>query len=56
MNSIKYVGLDVHQSTISVAVLDAGGKLVMQSDADYFRVIVRAERSGSRVSILGGLG
>ncbi len=31
MNSIKYVGLDVHQSTICVAVLDADGKLVMQS-------------------------
>ena len=31
MNSVKYVGLDVHQSTISVAVLDADGKLVMQS-------------------------
>jgi transposase len=30
MDSIKYVGLDVHQSTISVAVLDADGKLVMQ--------------------------
>jgi transposase len=31
MDSIKYIGLDVHQSTISVAVLDANGKLVMQS-------------------------
>ena len=31
MDSIKYIGLDVHQSTISVAVLDAEGKLVMQS-------------------------
>jgi hypothetical protein len=31
MNSIKYIGLDVHQSTISVAVLDSEGKLVMQS-------------------------
>jgi transposase len=31
MNSVKYVGLDVHQSTISVGVLDAEGKLVMQS-------------------------
>ena len=31
MNSIKYVGLDVHQSTISVAVLNSDGKLVMQS-------------------------
>ncbi len=31
MDSIKYIGLDVHQSTISVAVLDSNGKLVMQS-------------------------
>jgi len=31
MDSIKYIGLDVHQSTISVAVLDADGKLAMQS-------------------------
>src|SRR5580704_797182 len=31
MESVKYIGLDVHQSTISVAVLDAEGKLRMQS-------------------------
>src|SRR5580658_2300569 len=31
MDSIKYVGLDVHQSTISVAVLNGDGKPVMQS-------------------------
>jgi transposase len=31
MDRIKYIGLDVHQSTTSVAVLDADGKLVMQS-------------------------
>jgi transposase len=31
MDSVKYVGLDVHQSTISIAVLNAEGKLVMQS-------------------------
>ncbi len=31
MDSIKYIGLDVHQSTISVAVLNGDGKLVMQS-------------------------
>jgi hypothetical protein len=28
MNSEKYIGLDVHQATISVAVLDSTGKLV----------------------------
>ncbi len=31
MNSEKYIGLDVHQATISVAVLDPTGKLVMES-------------------------
>lgn len=29
VTSEKYIGLDVHQSTISVAVMDASGKLVM---------------------------
>ena len=31
MSSEKYIGLDVHQATISVAVLDQAGKLVMES-------------------------
>ena len=31
MNSEKYIGLDVHRATISVAVLDSSGKLVMES-------------------------
>jgi len=31
MNSEKYIGLDVHQATISVAVMDFTGKLVMES-------------------------
>ena len=31
MNSSKYVGLDVHTATISVAVCNAGGKLIMES-------------------------
>src|SRR5215469_14930796 len=31
MDSRKYIGLDVHQATISVAVKDASGKLVMES-------------------------
>src|SRR6266550_9467702 len=30
-SSEKYIGLDVHQATISVAVLDSRGKLVMES-------------------------
>jgi transposase len=31
MNSEKYIGLDVHQATISVAVMDCRGKVVMES-------------------------
>ena len=31
VNSEKYIGLDVHQATISVAVMDSRGKLVMES-------------------------
>jgi hypothetical protein len=31
MNSEKYIGLDVHQATICVAVMDPKGKVVMES-------------------------
>src|SRR5258708_10877981 len=31
MSQEKYIGMDVHQATISVAVLDSGGKLIMES-------------------------
>jgi hypothetical protein len=31
MKSVKYIGRDVHQATISIPVLDASGKLAMQS-------------------------
>src|SRR6266851_6783737 len=31
MDSKKYIGMDVHQATISVAVRDSAGKLVMES-------------------------
>ena len=30
MNQEKYIGMDVHQATISVAVLDSSGKLIME--------------------------
>ena len=31
MSNEKYIGLDVHQATISVAVMDSQGKIVMES-------------------------
>ena len=30
MNQAKYIGMDVHQATISVAVVDSTGKLIME--------------------------
>jgi transposase len=30
MNQAKYIGMDVHQATIAVAVIDSAGKLVME--------------------------
>jgi hypothetical protein len=30
MNQEKYIGMDVHQATISVAIMDSSGKLVME--------------------------
>jgi len=30
MNQEKYIGMDVHQATISVAIMDSPGKLVME--------------------------
>ncbi len=30
MKQEKYIGMDVHQATISVAVMDSSGKLVME--------------------------
>jgi hypothetical protein len=31
MNQTKYIGMDVHKDTISIAVMDSHGKLVMES-------------------------
>lgn len=47
MSKIKHIGLDVHQASISVAVLDESGKLVMQS--------VIATRAAAVLEFLGGL-
>jgi hypothetical protein len=31
LNDAKYIGLDVHQATISATVLDSAGKLVIEA-------------------------
>ena len=30
MNEEKYIGMDVHQATISAAVMDSSGKFIME--------------------------
>ena len=47
MNSVRYIGLDVHRDTISAAVLDAEGKLLMQS--------VLATRAAALLDFLHGI-
>ena len=34
MDSAKYIGLDVHKESISIAVLNAAGKIVMKCVID----------------------
>ena len=45
-NDAKYIGLDVHQATISVAVLDAAGNLVMEATLE-----TKSERVSDRTMV-----
>jgi hypothetical protein len=48
MNDAKHIGLDVHQATISVAVLDSAGQLVMEAILE-----TKAERFSSLSMVCG---
>jgi len=47
MSSEKYIGMDFHQATISVAVMDATGKLIMEC--------VLETKASTILEFLGGL-
>jgi hypothetical protein len=47
----KYIGLDVHQATISAAVLDSTGKLVMESILETKAVVILQFVHGLRGSL-----
>jgi transposase len=47
MNSVRYVGLDVHRDTISAAVLDESGRLIQQS--------ILATRAAAILDFIGGM-
>jgi hypothetical protein len=48
MDSKKYIGMDVHQATISVAVMDADGKVVMDSVIETKAAIILEFIQGMR--------
>lgn len=48
MDSKKYIGMDVHQATISVAVMDSGGKVVMDSVIETKSATILAFLQGVR--------
>jgi hypothetical protein len=43
MDSKKYIGMDVHQATISIAVMDSRGKVVMDPVMATHRCLVYTE-------------
>ena len=47
MNQEKYIGMDVHQATISVAVMDGRGKLIMEC--------ILETKAGTILEFIGGL-
>ena len=60
MNDAKYIGLDVHQATISVAVRDCTGKLVMEAilgtKAETILQFFRGLRGSLHVNLEEGFG
>src|SRR5712692_3608778 len=51
MNDVKYIELDVHQATISAAVLDSNDKLVMECVLETKAAIVLQFMHGLRGSL-----
>jgi hypothetical protein len=58
MNDAKYIGLDVHQATMSAAVLDSAGNLVMEAiletKAETILQFIRGLRSSLYVAFEEG--
>jgi hypothetical protein len=48
MNDTRYIGLDVHQATISATVLDSTGKLVMEAILETKAASILQFRHGLR--------
>jgi DNA transposition AAA+ family ATPase len=57
MNDAKYIGMDVHQATISAAVRDASGNLVMEAtlETKTETILDQASERGNRTRVQAGL-
>jgi hypothetical protein len=55
MNDAKYIGMDVHQATISVAVRDSRGNLVMEAIVETKAETILQFIRGLRGSFVRGL-
>jgi hypothetical protein len=52
VNQAKYIGMDVHQATISVAVMDSAGKLILESILETKAATILQFVGGLRGSLL----
>jgi len=52
VNQAKYIGMDVHQATISVAVMDSAGKLILESILETKAATILQFIGGLRGSLL----
>jgi hypothetical protein len=52
VNQAKYIGMDVHQATISVAVMDSAGKLTLESILETKAATILQFIGGLRGSLL----
>ena len=55
MSQEKYIGMDVHQATISVAVLDSRGKLIMESILETKAATILEFLQGAARKFIGDL-
>ena len=51
MDSVKYIGMDVHKEAISIAVLNSSGKLVMECTIETKAITIREFLNGLRGSL-----
>src|SRR5271169_6372399 len=56
MNQEKYIGMDVHQATISVAVMDSSGKLIMECILETKAATILEFIAGLRGTLSGKAG